>query len=355
MSDMKILAPVNEACEAQKVIDAGADEIYCGVAPQPSAGSARGAGFSVSINKRPAKGNLKSYAELREVVGVAHRHSVTVALTVNANSYTQKLYPELRRQVEEAGKAGVDALIVTDIGLLLVLKKEIKGFEIHMGTASAAFNSQAVRFYEDLGASRIVLPRDVKLEEAEEVIRDCPGVKFEAIILRSGCRYTDGMCWLSHHLNETFGRSRFARGLKYKARVFLSSLMEALPNRAAQKLKGLSSFCFPCACILDYRLSSVGSRKMERAAQENISAAFAPFSLADACGVCKLRAFEKMGLYGVKIAGRGYSAKQKTDDVRFVKTLLSSRDVLPAHFQDRVHQAHREIYGGACKGPCYYP
>jgi len=324
---MKILAPVNEVYETEALIKAGANEIYCGVFPK---GPVSQFGYNAFPNTRGSKGNLKSYSHLREVVSICRSFSVPVFLTLNGSGYTQRLYPMIFKQIENAKRAGVGALIVVDVGLLLALKKEKTGLDIHIGTGGVSFNSQTVKFYEDLGASRIVLPRDARVDEVSGIIKDNRSVKFEAIILRSGCRYVDGLCWFSHHLEEIFGGS---------------------------SSKG--SF----ACRLEYGLSFL-DKKQRRGKnghsmlRSNILAAFRAPYFSDPCGVCRIKEFDDMGLYGVKITGRGHQTKQKLDDVRFVRSvisLLDKRKTGKKDFGDLVMKTRRQIYGADCNKSCYYP
>lgn len=132
----------------------------------------------------PAGANLSTVADLKRLVEKAHQARVPVFLTLNAPTYTSRQIPylvELGKRLE--GEVGVDALIVSDVGLIMALKDASVRIPLHISSLASAINSEAVRFFADLGASRVILPRSLSLAEIEVLIDEVgEEVELEAFI-----------------------------------------------------------------------------------------------------------------------------------------------------------------------------
>lgn len=356
---MKIIAPVNSPKEVEEIVKAGADEIYCGVLSQ---GWATRYTNVASPNRREwGTANLNGFEELKEVVDVAHKHHAHVFLTLNA-LYTEKQYPLIYEQIEEARKSNVDALIVADMGLLLTLKKEAIDLEIHISTGGTTFNSETAKFYEELGGSRIVLPRHLQIQEMKEIVKSSSSLKFEAFILNSGCKNIDGFCTFQHGVNEVLHRKiwNVPKRMNFD-RHFLNAI-RCLPKKVAQNVKG-DMFGVDSACLLNYEVSFVDNSMnintgKSRAILKNIASGFNFLSGVDTCGACRLAELEEIGIYGVKIVGRNYSTGKKTKDIRFLKAMLSSmkeRRFEKGDFERHTRDVFKEIYKVNCRELCYYP
>lgn len=356
---MKIIAPVNSPKEVEEIVKAGADEIYCGTLPQEWAKTYTNV---ASPNRREwGSANLASFEELQEVVNIAHGSNTRVYLTLNA-LYTEKQYPLIYEQIEYARKSNVDALIVADLGLLLTLKKKAIDLEIHISTGGTTFNSETAEFYEELGASRIVLPRHLAIQEMRELVRSCPSIKFEAFILNSGCKNIDGFCTFQHGVNEVLHRNIWNVPKKMNFDRHFLNVIRRLPNKVAQNIKG-DIFGVDSACLLNYEVSFADDsmdvdREKNGAILKNISSSFNFLSGVDTCGVCRLGELEEIGVYGVKIVGRNYSTSKKIKDIRFLKTMLSSMKgwtFEKKEFKRRAKDIFKEIYKVDCGELCYYP
>ena len=356
---MKILAPVNNPKEAEKIIRAGADEIYCGVLPHNWTGKYTNI---ASSNRREWKAaNLNDFQELREVVDIAHSNNTPAYLTLNA-LYTQKQYPLVFEQIEQSQKAKVDALIVADLGLLLSLKRKKPELDIHISTGGTTFNSQTAKFYEELGASRIVLPRHLKIDEIREIVSSCPSLKFETFILNSGCKNIDVFCTFQHGVNEILHGQLWNLPKKLNIDRHLLNLIRRLPKKLTQGLRA-GIFGIDSPCLLNYGISlaygSIGiDNRQRRSVLNNISSGFNLLSGVDTCGACRLAEFKKMGVYGVKIVGRNYSTEKKVRDVRFIKAILSYLEIKPPdnkRLTSVVKKTFKQIYKMDCRELCYYP
>lgn len=357
---MKILAPVNNPKEVTKIIQAGADEIYCGVLTQNWIKRYTNV---ASINRREWKtANLNSFSELQEVVEIAHSNNIPVNLTLNA-LYTEKQYPLVFEQIEQSKKMGIDALIVADLGLLLSIKKRKIDLDIHISTGGTTFNSETAKFYEDLGATRIILPRHLQIEEMEQIIKSCPSLRFEVFILNSGCKNIDGFCTFQHGVNEILHRQVWNLPKKFNFDRYLLNVIRRLPPKLADKIKA-DIFGIDSACLLNYAVSfdsapeNLNEKKQQKFILKNIAAGFNLLSGVDTCGVCRLAELEKIGVYGLKIVGRNYSTGKKIKDVRLLRMTLSYLETNrfdTKEFYIFVKKTFKQLYKIGCGNLCYYP
>jgi putative protease len=321
---MKILTPVDKIEEVDKLIDMGADEIYCGVLT-PEWHDKFIAG---SINRRPGGGaNFTSFSELERCVDIAHLRGIPVFLTLNEHYYFEKQYPFLEGFVNKAIEIGVDALIIADLALLLFLKQMDSKPRIIISTGGNTFNSETASFYRDLGASRIILPRHLMIKEIEDLISQVRDIEFEVFILNSRCPNVDGFCTFQHGLaDESFE-------MLYKNACLLPYDISVYTNADAdtnQQVSWKRQHIWETVHVDDYP-----------------------------CGVCALYEFYEMGITSVKIVGRGNPGLRKIADVRLIRTLLDYlKDKKPTKtdFREAARGLYREIYRRNCRvHMCYYP
>ena len=337
---LKILSPLSRIDEVEPLIEAGADEFYCGVLPSEwrekytvAACLNRRQEDNKFINTSP---HMSSFAELEEAVRRSHARNIPVVLTINEHYYSREQYPYLREYIEQALKIGIDAFIIGDLGLLFTLQEMGSPARIHISTAGTAFNAETVHFYRDLGAARVILPRHLSLEEIGTIAQKVSGVELETFILNSRCANVDGLCTFQHGLAD-------------------------LVDEAQRK-------SYENACMLLYEVSAavegVPDDEAEKILQEKISWERQHFWSAlhiddRPCGGCALYEFEEMGLAGVKIVGRDNAPEKKLKDVVFIRRLLT-RLREGASSKKEFREFARELYKDEYKWPClifkcYYP
>jgi collagenase-like PrtC family protease len=336
---IKILSPVSRCDEVEDVIAAGADELYCGILLDDWI---KGYTVSASLNRRQEDNTIlgtsphfKSFEELKESVEIAHSRSVPVILTLNEHYYSKDQYPYLLSYVDKVLEAGIDAFIIGDVAFILSLRERGISTDIHISTAGTAFNSETVRFYQELGASRVILPRHLTIEEIESIASEVSDVELEAFILNSRCANIDGFCTFQHGLADLFPDEK---------------VKEQYLN----------------ACMLPYKISVYPDAKVESDSdiKEKISwerqSIWSALHIDDRpCGACALFEFSKIGLHGVKIVGRQNAKSKKIKDVIFLRTLidsLSEKNPSKEEFRKFSRRLYQETYEWPCLiFKCYYP
>ncbi len=326
---IKILSPVDKVGEVEDLIEAGADKLYCGVLWDEWVKRYP----IVSINRRPAKiCNLESFDDLKSCIEIAHSHDVPVSLTINEHYYIQEQYPLLRKFVERAIDAGVDAFIISDLALLRFLKEDMDvEVDIEISTGGTVFNSEAADFYRKLGADMIHLPRNLTVKEMEKIIEDSSDISLSAFILNARCPNVDGFCTFNHVQSKD---------PSYKNACMLPYSVQLSSNSSSG--------------------SNTDGEEMEEVASITRQKAWERFHMDDIpCGACAIYEFERMGLEYVKIVGRGNKTKRKINDIKFIRTLLiylRREEPTADKFKDVTQRLYKYIYKLPCRTVmCYYP
>ena len=345
---MKIVSPVTSFSETRALIKAGADELYCGVLP---ADLLRKYGIVSCLNRRPnVFSNLSGYRELVKIVNLAHAGNVRVALTIN------EFYPETQiepawEQFKRGIECGVDAFIVSDIGLLCRIQGEKKNarFEVHISNCGAVFNPESVAFYREFGASRIILPRDLNTAEAAGLVGSMPaGMEAEAFVLNQKCRNIDGFCSFQHGINPP--------GIRFPPVSAFGKLIAGLIPVRFLKSARISAIENELGCCLDYDISpaegSLGAETI-RSYYENRACRFL-----DSCGACAIYDLNAAGIKFLKIVGRCL-VSDKVKDIRFIKACLGLLDSAAGknEFTRGVKGLKEKFFGtekGCGREYCYY-
>ena len=178
MRALELLAPARTADIGVAAVDCGADAVYI-------AGPAFGA--------RQAAGN--SVADIRRLCDYAHRFGVRIYVTFNTLVYEEEI-PQARQLLQELQAAGVDALIVQDAA---VTRLAPEGMVLHASTQCAIRTPEKARFTESLGYGRLVLERELSLEQIR-AIRTAVDAELECFVHGALCVCYSGQCYLSEHL-----------------------------------------------------------------------------------------------------------------------------------------------------------
>ena len=138
--------------------------------------------------------------ELCAAAEYTHKRGKKLYLTVNTMPRGRQ-YPILRQYLNEIKQVGVDACIVADLGVLDTVKSIMPDMEIHISTQTSIVSAASAKAYAALGAKRLVLARELTLEDISEIRAELPAdVELEAFVHGAMCVSYSGRCMLSHHL-----------------------------------------------------------------------------------------------------------------------------------------------------------
>ena len=138
--------------------------------------------------------------ELYEAAEYVHARNKKIYLTLNTMPHGDE-YPALRQFLTSIKGAGIDAVIVADLGVMALVKEIMPDMEIHISTQASIVSPEAALAYASLGAKRLVLARELTLDEIIAIKRALPeGIELEAFVHGSMCVSYSGRCMLSHNL-----------------------------------------------------------------------------------------------------------------------------------------------------------
>ena len=180
----ELLCPAGDWERLNMAVRYGADAVYL-------AGS--------SFGMRAFAGNFTD-DELREAVKFAHSHGVKAHVTVNTMPRSEEV-DHLPAHLELLNDAGVDALIVADLGAFTMAGKYAPRCERHISTQQSIANYASAQAWYDLGAKRVVLARELSLDEIREIRRRVsPELEIETFAHGAMCVSYSGRCLLSNYM-----------------------------------------------------------------------------------------------------------------------------------------------------------
>ena len=165
--------------------------------------------------------------ELDEAVKYAHERGVKVYLTVNTMPREYE-YELLRKYFSELAHINIDAMIIADVGVLMLAKELLPRIDIHISTQANAVSAAACRAWYELGAKRVVLARELTLEEIKAIKANIPEeLEIECFIHGSMCVSYSGRCLLSNHiLNRDGNRGMCAQPCRWNYSVKSFEIVE---------------------------------------------------------------------------------------------------------------------------------
>ena len=202
----ELLSPAGNIEKLKAAIRFGADAVYMA-----------GPGFGMRASSAEMSGK-----ELAEAIAYAHAHGVRAYITVNTMPREDE-YAQLREYLSFLGTLSPDALIVADIGVLSLCRELVPQIALHMSTQANAVSAAACRAWAALGASRIVLARELSLREIRMIREALPSdIELEAFVHGSMCISYSGRCLLSSHMiGRDANRGQCAQPCRWHYKAFL--------------------------------------------------------------------------------------------------------------------------------------
>ena len=184
MKKVELLAPAGDIEKLKFAYLYGADAVYIG-----------GKNYSMRANAK----NF-SNEEIKEAACIAHSLGKKLYFTLNITFHNED-YPGLLAYLKELEKAKVDAIIVSDMAVVDLVKEENINLPLHISTQMSNANSERVSFLKDQGVERVVLARECSKENIKEIIEKT-GVEIECFLHGAMCSSYSGRCVLSNFLTN---------------------------------------------------------------------------------------------------------------------------------------------------------
>lgn len=280
---VELLAPAGSKESFYAAIAYGANAVYLGIE---------------AFNARMGAENIQ-LAELPEFVDYAHRRNVKVYITLNTLIRDDE-WTKLEETVEALVAAGIDAVILQDLGVLTYIQATYPELECHASTQFSVYNAEGVRRAKELGFSRVVVARETSVEEIEKCAL-VEGIELEVFVHGALCVSASGQCLFSSMRGGRSGN----RG------------------RCAQP------------CRLDYACLEADGKE-------------SPWlSLKDLCGIEELDRLLKIGVHSLKIEGRSKRPAYVAGVIRSYREAIDGRK---EGLDQRLDEMKRLFYRGFTKG-----
>ncbi len=186
MKNAELLAPAGTLQNLEYALAYGADAVYAG---QPR------------YSLRARNNEFDKLAALAQGIATTHAAGKRFYLTANVLPHNAKVKTFIA-DLEPVVALGPDAMIMADPGLIAMARARWPDMAIHLSVQANTINSAAARFWQRQGVSRIILSRELSLEEVAEIRQDCPDLELEVFVHGALCVAFSGRCLLSGYFNH---------------------------------------------------------------------------------------------------------------------------------------------------------
>jgi len=182
----ELLLPAGNLEKLEYAIRYGADAVYLGVVD-----------FSLRAMR---KGELITLENLNRAIELAHSLNAKAYLTLNIFAFNNDI-KLLESCIDRFKDANPDAIILSDFGIFNLIRKYLPEIPIHISTQTNTLNYESVKFWRDMGASRVILARELPISDITEIRKQVPDIELESFIHGAQCVSFSGRCLLSDYFS----------------------------------------------------------------------------------------------------------------------------------------------------------
>ena len=240
---IELLAPAGDFEKLKTALHFGADAVYF-------------AGKNYGLR---AYGTNFEETSIKETMEYIHAHGKKGYVTLNVYGRHND-FDGLKEYVQSLVNAKVDAVIISDLGIFSFVHKHFPDLEIHISTQANTTNSYAAKMWKDLGAKRVVLARELTLDEIKKIANDNPDLDLECFVHGAMCISYSGRCLLSNYLtNRDSNHGECVQACRWKYSV----IEESRPDEKfdlTEDSRGTYIFNSKDLCLIDHidKISDAG-------------------------------------------------------------------------------------------------
>ena len=320
---MTALVPLNSAELLTRLHEARVGEVYVGF--HDEGWNARFG--SAELNRMSGFGreaNPFDFEQMCEQVSRAKELGMRAFVCFNASSYTDAQRSYIRdAYLPQLARVGAQGIILSSLALVEAARNE--GLDAVISTVAGVFNARLAAYYGNLGATRIILPRDLSIFEIQDIVVAQPQLEYEVFLMRNGCMFSDSHCLGCHRAGKPSLCTSLRTGewdIRLKGGVH-SAPDEVLLQRARQS---------------EWLLNTHYHRRT--------------------CGLCALWRFEQLGIAAYKVVGRGDDADDLVRDATLVvqNTQIARSCATEEEYHERMQlPSDPRTLCGYNGLSCYYP
>ena len=278
------MVPIAKIDQIDGYCQAGADEFYFGFFDEKWD---RKFGIFEEINRMSSFGSVANFdiRQIGEVVSVIKDKGKKAYLTLNSPIYSREQHYYIEYLICQGFFERLDGLIIGDPCIIDLIKQT--EIPIVLSTIAGGYNSLVVRFFRNMNIRRMILPRDMQIQDIQKIVKNFSDIEFEVFLMRNGCKYSDAHCMSFH-------------GRKHGA-------MCACLDKSLLKL------CLENNISYEFSKEAYSNNKL-----------FTKAFHKKACGLCSIAAFYHMGIKSIKIVGRADEPERVKQDIIHVKRIISA-------------------------------
>lgn len=240
---IELLAPAGDMEKLKTAVHFGADAVYF-------------AGKNYGLR---AFGTNFENSSITEIMNFLHQYNKKGYVTINVYARHDD-FDNLKNYVQTLVDAKVDAVIVSDLGIFSFIRENFPNLPIHVSTQANTTNAYSAKMWHKLGAERVVLARELDIEEVKNICKNNPDLEIEAFVHGAMCISYSGRCLLSNYLtNRDSNHGECVQACRWKYSV-------TEQNRPDEKLdlledeRGTYIFNSKDLCLIDYidKISEAG-------------------------------------------------------------------------------------------------
>lgn len=314
---MRILVPLNNMEHIDDYIASGAGEFYIGFYDEEWISKF---GDYADINRMSGfkeKANPFSLEDVIDIIKIVKDKGRHIYVTFNSSIYSEEQLSQIKKYFIVLKESGVDGVIVSCIELVEIAATF--DLPVIVSTIAGVYNTQIAGFYRDRGANRIIIPRDMSVDEIETIVKEVTDVEYEVFMMRNGCIFSDANC-LGLHRKESCS--------------ICGSLIHA-NNQIQMKEEDL--------------------QKKQKIESNDVI--YRKSFHEHACGLCSIYLFVNMNITACKIVGRTDEWENICDDIRCVKQNIEIAKSCKSQEEYLERMQLPQENGSLCKHglSCYYP
>jgi len=341
-NSLELLMPAGDFEKMQYAIAFGADAVYLGM-PRYSL--------------RARENGFKKMTTVVEAVNYAHRLEKKVYITANILPHNHKAEPFIRYVNELLKFCQPDAWIISDPGLIMLMKEHHPEQIIHLSVQANTVNYASAQFWHKQGVKRIILSRELSIKEMSVIHGACPGLELEAFVHGAICIAYSGRCLISNYMSYrdsnqgTCANScRWSYKLLEKGNVQPSDWKDKADSTTILQTQHLDSYV---SLKGDFYLEEAERPGEFMPIDEDENGTYLMNSR-DLCGISYIKELKEAGITSFKVEGRSksvyYTALIARAYRRTIDDVITGKSFNPDVWNDIYATSNRGLIAGFLKG-----
>lgn len=334
--------PAGDLEKMRYAIAYGADAVYLGI-PQ----------FSL----RARENGFRDRQSVVEAVEYAHARGKKVYVTANIFAHNHKVSSFVSYVSEFLSQCKPDAWIVSDPGLILLMKEHFSEQVLHLSVQANVVNFETVRFWQMMGIRRIILSRELSIKEIALIHEHCPAIELEAFVHGAICIAYSGRCLISNYMSyRDANQGTCANSCRWEYKIYEKGALQpfAQQSQTPPEFMAQTQHGDQYARLQGEYYLEQNERPGELMPIDEDEHGTYLMNARDLCGIEYLKELHEAGVVSFKVEGRSkslyYAAMTARVYRRAIDDMLAGKPFDPALFEEVYATSNRGLIAGFLKG-----